>query len=209
VRAGSGLREEFFVPDQLAAPTIAPAYTFSGNRVRDVVPPPRPPVESRLPMPGSVGPPPRPAALTLAVRLWALVVVAGLVALIVSALDLAALRHELLVAARIDDRDAAEHLLADGVVVLMTTVALTCDAALLLTVWGLRLAGRRRYGAVGVMVPTALLTLVAVGVAQALVAGGATGLDRAAFLVQAGLVLPATAALLARSSRAWLRADPG
>ena len=194
------------MPDQLIAPT-APVYAFTGNRVRDVGPPPRPPVACRLPTPGSVGPPPRPALLTVAVRLWALVIVAGLVALIVSAIDLEALRHDLLVDARIDDRTAADHLLADGVVVLMTSIALACDALLLLAVWGLRLIGRRSYGAVRVLVPTAALSLVAAAVAQAFVAGGATQVDRWAFVVQAGLLVLATAALLTRSSRAWLRAD--
>ena len=194
------------MPDQLTAPT-APVYTFTGNRVRDVVPPPRPPVASRLPTPGSVGPPPRPALLTVAVRLWALVIVAGLVALIVSAIDLEALRHGLLVDARIDDRTAADHLLSDGVVVLMTTIALACDALLLLAVWGLRLISRRSDLAVRVLVPTAALSLVAAAIAQAFVAGGATEVDRMAFVVQAGLLVLATAALLTRSSRAWLRAD--
>jgi hypothetical protein len=194
------------LPDQLTAPT-APVYAFTGNRVRDVVPPPRPPVASRLPTPGSVGPPPRPALLTVAVRLWALVIVAGLVALIVSAIDLEALRHDLLVDARIDDRTAADHLLSDGVVVLMTTIALACDALLLLAVWGLRLISRRSDLAVRVLVPTAALSLVAAAIAQAFVAGGATEVDRMAFVVQAGLLVLATAALLSRSSRAWLRAD--
>lgn len=194
------------MPDQLTAPT-APVYAFTGNRVRDVAPPPRPPVASRLPTPGSVGPPPRPALLTVAVRLWALVIVAGLVALIASAIDLEALRHDLLVDARIDDRTAADHLLSDGVVVLMTSIALACDALLLLAVWGLRLISRRSYGAVRVLVPTAALSLVAAAVAQAFVAGGATEVDRMAFVVQAGLLVLATAALLTRSSRAWLRAD--
>ena len=195
------------MPDQVIAPA-APVHTFSGNVVRDTAPPPRPPVESRLPLPGSVSAPPRPRALTAAVRLWALVLVAGLVALVVSAIDLQALRHGLLVDARIDDRSASDYLLVNSVVVLMSTVALVCDALLLLTVWGLRLAGRRRHGAIQVLVATALLTLLAVAVAQGLVAGGATDLDRTAFLVQAALILPATAALLAPSSRAWLRADP-
>jgi hypothetical protein len=203
---GSGLREELQVPDQVIAPA-APVHTFSGNFVRDAAPPPRPPVESRLPLPGSVAAPPRPVALTAAVRLWALVLVAGLVALVVSAIDLQALQHELLVDARIDDRAAAEPLLLNSVVVLMSGVALVCDALLLLTVWGLRLAARRSHGAIHVLVATALLTLLAVAVAQGLVAGGATDLDRTAFLVQAGLILPATVALLAPSSRAWLRAD--
>jgi hypothetical protein len=203
---GSGLREESQVPDQLIArPTKA--YTFTGNGVRDVVPPPRPPVTSRLPLPGSVGPPPRPLLLTVAVRLWALVLVAGIVALIVSAVDLESLRHDLLVQARIDDRAAAEHLLVDSVIVLMTSVALTCDALLLLAVWGLRLISRRSYLAVRVLVVTAVLALIACAVAQAFVAGGATQVDRMAFVVQAGLVVLATAALLTRSSRAWLRAD--
>jgi hypothetical protein len=145
--------------------------------------------------------------LTVAVRLWALVLVAGLVALVVSAIDLEALRHDLLVDARIDDRDAADHLLLDSVIVLMTTTALICDALLLLAVWGLRLVGLRSYGAVRVLVPTALLALGAVAVAQGFVAGGATEVDRLAFLVQGGLLVLATAALLTRSSRAWLRAD--
>lgn len=194
------------MPDQLIAPTTR-VHTFSGNSVRDAGPPPRPPVASRLPVPGSVGPPPRPFMLTVAVRLWALVLVAGLVALIVSAVDLEALRHDLLVDARIDDRDAAEHLLRDSVIVLMTTIALVCDALLLLAVWGLRLVSRRSRGAVLVLVSTAVLALAAVAVAQSLVAGGATELDRMAFLVQGGLVLLATGALLTRRSRAWLRAD--
>ena len=194
------------MPDQLIAPT-RPAFEFSGNRVRDVAPPPRPPVASRLPVPGSVAPPPRPTLLTVAVRLWALALVAGLVALTVSAIDLEALQHGLLVEARIDDRDAADHLLSDSVILLMTTIALACDALLLLAVWGLRLVGRRSYGAVRVLVPTAALALIAAAVAQAFVAGGATEIDRMAFVVQAGLIVLATAALLTRSSRAWLRAD--
>jgi hypothetical protein len=195
--------------DQLIAPT-ARVHTFSGNRVRDTAPPPRPPVASRLPVPGtSIGPPPRPVALTAAVRLWALVLVAGLVALILSAIDLEALRHDLLVDARIDDRTAEDRLLSQSVLVLMTTMALACDAVLLLVVWGLQLIGRRSYGALRVLVPTAVLALVAVAVAQGLVAGGATQLDRTAFLVQAGLIVLATGALLSRSSRAWLRAGAG
>jgi hypothetical protein len=194
------------VPDQLIVPT-APTYTFSGNRVRDSAPPPRPPVASRLPVPGTTsGPSPRPAALTAAVRLWALVLLAGLVALILSAIDIEGLRHDLLVDARIDDRTAEDSLLFQSVLVLLTTMALVCDALLLLIVWGLRLIGRRSHGALLVLVPTALLALVAVAIAQGLVAGGATQLDRAAFLVQAGLLVLATGALLSRSSRAWLRA---
>lgn len=195
------------MPDQRTAPA-ARIHTFSGNSVRDAIPPPRPPVESRLPMPGSVGQPPRPLALTAAVRLWALVLVFGLVALVVSAIDLERLQHELIVAARIDDREAAEHVLADTAVILIATVALVCDALLLLVVWGLRLIGRRRYGAVRVLVPTAFVTLAVLAVAQGIVAGGATAVDRQAFLVQAGLLLPATALLLTRSSRAWLRGTP-
>jgi hypothetical protein len=193
------------VPDQLIAPPTK-AYSFTGNSVR-VAPPPRPPVASRLPVPGSVGPPLRPAALTVAVRLWALVLVAGIVALVVSAIDLEALRHDLLVEARIDDRSAADHLLSDGVIVLMTSAALACDALLLLAIWGLRLISRRSHLAVRVLVATAGLALIACAVAQAFVAGGATQVDRMAFVVQAGLLVLATAALLTRSSRAWLRAD--
>jgi hypothetical protein len=196
------------VPEQLTAHRASVRHRPE-NRVRDALPPPRPPVTSRLPMPGSVGPPPRPGAMTAAVRLWALVVVAGLVALIVSAIDIQALRAGLLADARIDDRDAAERLLTDGVVVTMTTVALVCDALLLLAVWGLRLAGRRSHAAVRLLVPTAVLTLVVVLIAQSMVAGGATELDRMAFLVQGGLVLPATVALLSRSSRTWLRGTTG
>jgi hypothetical protein len=196
------------VPEQLAAHRASVCHRPE-DRIRNVVPPPRPPVTSRLPMPGSVGPPPRPGAMTAAVRLWALFVVAGLVALIVSAIDIQALRAGLLADARIDDRNAAERLLTDSVVVTMTTVALICDALLLLAVWGLWLVGRRSYAAVRLLVPTAVLTLVVVLVAQSMVAGGATELDRMAFLVQGGLVLPATVALLTRSSRAWLGGTTG
>jgi hypothetical protein len=145
--------------------------------------------------------------LTVAISLWALVLVTGLVALIVSAIDLEALRHDLLVDARIDDREAAEALLHDSVIVLITAVALTCDALLLLAIWGLRLVSQRSYAAVRVLVPTAALALVAAAVAQSFVAGGGTELDRMAFLVQGALILLATGALLTRSSRAWLRAE--
>jgi hypothetical protein len=118
-------------------------------------------------------------------------------------------RHDLLVDARIDDRTAEDRLLSQSVLVLMTTMALACDAVLLLVVWGLQLIGRRSYGALRVLVPTGVLALVAVAIAQGLVAGGATRLDRTAFLVQAGLIVLATGALLSRSSRAWLRAGTG
>jgi hypothetical protein len=89
----------------------------------------------------------------------------------------------------------------------MTSVALTCDALLLLAIWGLRLIGRRSYLAVRVLVCAAGPALIACAVAQGFVAGGATQVDRMAFLVQAGLIVLATPALLSRSSRAWLRAD--
>jgi hypothetical protein len=209
------------VPDQLYAPAASARdgqadavreYRVHGNRVQDtgsrpVLPPPRPPVASRLPTPGSVAPPPRPWILTVALGLWVLFVVAGLVALITSAIDLEDLRRGLLSEAHVDDRDATEQELANGVVVTLATIALLCDAALLLAVWGLRLAARRSTATARVLVVAAVLALPAVGIAQGMVGGGATDLDRQAFLVQAALVLPAMAALLARPSRAWLRRE--
>lgn len=220
------------MPDQLhvasapvrdAPPGPPREYSFSGNRVlgdarvqdgnrvrdggRRGAPPPRPPMASRLPVPGSEPAPPRPAVVTAAAGLWFLAVVAGLVALIVSAVDLAALRTGLLAEARVDDRDASEQELVNGVVLTMATVALVCSVLLLLALLGLRLIDRRRPGAVGTLVATAVLTLLVVGIAQDMVAGGATELDRLSFLAQAALVLPATGVLLVPRARAWLHGE--
>ena len=155
-------------------------------------------------MPGTLAPPPRPHVMTAVIGLWSLVIVAGLVALLTSAIDVEALRTSLISEAHLDDRDATEQELVNGVVVTMTTVALLCDAVLLLALWGVRMVWRRRPGAVRVLVITTVLTLLVVGIAQGMVAGGATDVDRRAFLVQLALLLPAVALLLSRRSRAWL-----
>jgi hypothetical protein len=161
-------------------------------------------VASRLPLPGSLAPPPRPHVMTAVIALWSLVIVAGLVALLTSAIDAEALRTGLLSEAHLDDRDATAQELNNGVVVTMTTVALLCDAVLLLALWGVRMVWRRRPGAVRVLLVTTVLTLLVVGIAQGMVAGGDTEVDRRAFLVQLALLLPALGLLLSRRSRAWL-----
>lgn len=155
-------------------------------------------------MPGTLAPPPRPHVMTAVIGLWSLVIVAGLVALLTSAIDVEALRTGLLSEAQNDDRDATAQELVNGVVVTMTAVALLCDALLLFALWGVRLLCRRRPAAVRVLVATTVLTLLVVAIAQGMVAGGATEVDRRAFLVQLALLLPAVGLLLSRRSRAWL-----
>lgn len=185
-----------------------PVRTHPAAPVRAAIPPPRPPVTSALALPGSFVPPPPPRAIRIVTWLWALCVVAGGVALIVSVVDLEGLRAGLLDTARSDDPDAADDLIGDGAVVTMTSIALFCDAMLLLMLWGLRLIGLRKHSALWVLLPVGVLTLIAVDLAQGMVDEGATGIDRLAFLVQGGLVVVATVALLTRPSRAWLRPAP-
>jgi uncharacterized membrane protein len=137
--------------------------------------------------------------------LWALSLVAGVVAVAVAVLDRTGLREGLASAARTEDPEVIEPMIQNGVTLVMAGVALLCAGLLFATFCCLRLVVRRSSAARWVLLGTAAITLFAVDLAQGMVGNGATTLDRLAFLTQGGLIVPAALALLAPSSRAWLR----
>jgi hypothetical protein len=127
------------------------------------------------------------------------------VAVAVSVIDRDRLHTALVDSARADDPAAAENILQNGATLAMAGMALLCAGLLFVTFCALRLSVRRRSGARWALLASGVATLVAADGAQGMVHGGATDLDRMAFLVQAGLIVLAGATLLTRSSRDWLR----
>jgi hypothetical protein len=91
--------------------------------------------------------------------------------------------------------------------VTVISLALLSGVLLIATLWSVALVRRRRPAARWVLLVTGALTLIAVDVNQGVAAGGATDVDRVAFLVQGGLVVLAGILLLAPQSTRWLHAD--
>lgn len=178
---------------------------ITGNVVQQL-PPPRPATTSALRPPVGSSAPPRPRTVHAAVVLWWAAALAVAVGLGAALLDLAALEARL--GATATGQDPAE-LVADGV---RATVAVVLGSVALLTalalVW-VRQVGRRRGRARWGLLLTALPLLLALDVAQSVVAGDAD-LDRFALLAAGALAVAGLVPLLTRSARAWFGGEaPG
>ncbi|TFV54061.1 hypothetical protein E4P41_19925 [Geodermatophilus sp. DF01-2] len=176
---------------------------MTGNSAEDL-PPARPAVTSDLAPPVARGLPPRPATVRATAALWWTGCVAAITGLTAALFDGGALRTRLAAIAAGEDPTAPADLIADGV---QATIALVLGgvAALIAVslVW-VALLLRRRAWARWALLVTALPTLLALDVAQAVVAGDAD-LDRMALLAAAGAFVLALVPLLSRSARAWFR----
>ena len=164
-------------------------------------PPPRPAVTSDLAPPVARTRPPRPATVRAAVALWCAGCLAAVTGLSAALLDLGALRDRLAALATAEDPAATPDLVADGVqatiALVLGTVAALVAVSLLWTALLLRGRGWARWA----LLLTAVPAVLALDVAQSVVAGGAD-LDRWALLAAAGSFVVALVPLLSSSARA-------
>lgn len=164
-------------------------------------PPPRPAVTSDLAPPVARTRPPRPASVRAAVALWCAGCLVAITGLSAALLDLGALRDRLAALATAEDPAAPPDLVADGVqatlVLVLGGVAALVAVSLLWTALLVRGRGWARWA----LLLTAVPAVATLGVAQAVVAGGAD-LDRWALLAAAGLCVLALVPLLDRRARA-------
>lgn len=164
-------------------------------------PPPRPAVTSDLAPPVARARLPRPATVRATAALWWAGSLAAATGLSAALLDLGALRDRLAALATAEDPAAPPDLVADGVqatlVLVLGGVAALVAVSLLWTALLVRGRGWARWA----LLLTAVPAVAALGVAQAVVAGGAD-LDRWALLAAAGLCVLALVALLDRRARA-------
>jgi hypothetical protein len=167
-------------------------------------PPARPAVSSDLAPPLPRTRPSRPATVRATAALWWAGCLAAATGISAALLDLGALRDRLAALATAEDPAAPADLVAEGV---RATIALVLGGVAALVavslVWTALLV-RGRGWARWALVLTAVPALLALDVAQTVVAGGAD-LDRWALLAAAGLFVVAPVLLLSRSARAFFR----
>ena len=165
-------------------------------------PPARPALTGTLPPPLPRSRPPRPASVRIFAGLWWAGCLAAVTGICAALLDLGALRDRLAALATAEDPTASTDLVDEGVQATIWLVLGAVGAVVLLSaVWTalvLRGLGWARWALLLTTVPT----IVALDVAQTVVAGG-PDLDRWALVAAAGLFLGAVVPLLSRSARAY------
>ncbi|MGY1681298.1 hypothetical protein [Geodermatophilus sp. SYSU D01176] len=173
---------------------------LTGNTAAEA-PPARPAVTSDLAPPLPRTRPPRPATVRATAALWWAGCLAAATGIPAALLDLGGLRDRLAALATAEDPAVPADLVADGVratiALVLGGVAALVAVSLVWTALLLRGRGWARWA----LLLTALPTVLALDVAQTVVAGGAD-LDRWALLAAAGLFLVALLPLLTRSARA-------
>ena len=174
---------------------------LTGNVAQHPPPPPRPPVTSDLAPPVARTRSPRPASVRAAVALWCAGCLAAVTGLSAALLDLGALRYRLAALATAEDPTAPADLVADGVQATLVLVLGGVAALVAVSLLWTALLRRGRGWARWALLLTAVPAVAALGVAQAVVAGGAD-LDRWALLAAAGLCVLALVPLLGRRARA-------
>ena len=167
-------------------------------------PPARPAVTSDLAPPLPRTRPPLPATVRAATALWWAGCLAAVTGISAALLDLGALRDRLAVLETAEDPAAPADLVADGVRATIALVLGGTGALVLVSLVWTALVLRGRRWARWALVLTAVPTLLALDVAQSVVAGGAD-LDRWALVAAAGLVVLAVVPLLTRSAHAASR----
>jgi hypothetical protein len=197
------------VADPATRTTAPAAHRATGSRRPAAVaparrtPPPRPGLTSDLAPPVRTPEPPRPGAAVVSAVLWFATCAAGGFGVLAAMADGTALRAKLEAAATEADPTASAQLVDDGVDTTVLLVLGTVALLVVVTLAGAALLLREGRWSHPLLLGTGLLTLVAGGVAQSVVAGG-VDLDRIGFLVQLGLAVPALVTLFLRSNRAWL-----
>jgi hypothetical protein len=197
------------VADPATRTTAPAAHRATGSRRPATVaparrtPPPRPGLTSDLAPPVRTPEPPRPGAAVVSAVLWFATCAAGGFGVLAAMADGTALRAKLEAAATEADPTASAQLVDDGVDTTVLLVLGTVALLVVVTLAGAALLLRKGRWCRPLLLGTGLLTLVAGGVAQSVVAGG-VDLDRIGFLVQLGLAVPALVTLFLRSNRAWL-----
>jgi hypothetical protein len=167
-------------------------------------PPPRPRVTSDLAPPRPDDRPPRPGSMGVASSFWTASFVVALMAFIAAYTDRATVRDRLAAAAVAEDATIAPDVLRDGVSLTMATVLVANVLLLLLAGLCLVLVLRGRPAARWLLVVLGLLIVLAIDFDQSFVTGG-SDVDRLLLLIEAGLVVVGTVALLTRSSGEWIR----
>ena len=190
------------------APTTAqrplPRRVVLTGNVAAPPPPARPAVTSDLAPPRPRTRPPLPATVRAATTLWWAGCLAAVTGISAALLDLGALRDRLAVLATAEDPAAPADLVADGVRATIALVLGGVGALVLVSLVWTALVLRGRRWARWALLATAVPVLLALDVAQNVVAGGAD-LDRWALVAAAGLVVLAVVPLLTRSAHAASR----
>ncbi|MGY1690192.1 hypothetical protein [Geodermatophilus sp. SYSU D01105] len=179
---------------------------LTGNVVQQLPPPPppRPATTSDLAPPIGRPRPAAPGTVRATAALWWAGCVAALTGLGAALLDSEALRARLTETATAADPAASADLVADGVRATMVLVLASVAALVALSLLWVGLLLRARTWARWALVVTAAPLLLALDVAQSVVAGDADT-DRLALVLAAGLFVVALVPLLSRSARAFCR----
>ncbi len=187
---------------QPAAHRPLPRRVVLTGNVAQQLPPPRPALTSDLAPPVARTPAPRPASVRLTAALWWAGCLAAVTGLTSALLDLGPLRDRLAALATAEDPAAPADLVADGVAATVALVLGGVAALVAVSLVWTALVLRGRGWARWALLLTAVPAVLALDVAQTLVAGGAD-LDRWAFVAAAGLFVVAVVPLLSRSARAF------
>jgi hypothetical protein len=179
---------------------------LTGNVVAPLPPPPppRPATTSDIAPPIGRPRPEVPGTVRATAALWWAGCLAALTGLGAALLDSEALRARLTETATAADPTAAADLVADGVRATMALVLAGVAVLVAVSLVWVGLLLRARSWARWALVATAVPTLLALDVAQSVVAGGGDT-DRLALVVAAGLFVVALVPLLSRSARAFAR----
>jgi hypothetical protein len=176
---------------------------LTGNVVAQP-PPPRPAVTSDIALPISRPERVVPASVRTTAGLWWAGCAAVLVGLVAGFLDRATLEARLTATATADDPTAPADLVADGVRATMAVVAGSVTVLVLVATIFLVLVLRGRAWARWALLVATLPTLLALDIAQSVVAGG-SDVDRWALIAAAGAFVLALLPLLSRSARDFAR----
>jgi hypothetical protein len=179
---------------------------LTGNVVAQLPPPPppRPATTSDIAPPIGRVQPEVPGTVRATAALWWAGCLAALTGLGAALLDSEALRARLTETATAADPAASADLVADGVRATMVLVLASVAALVAVSLVWVALLLRARSWARWALLLTAAPTLLALDVAQSVVAGDADT-DRLALVVAAGLFVVALVPLLSRSARAFAR----
>lgn len=191
-------------PGRPAAQRSLPRRVVLTGNVAAPPPPARPAVTSDLTPPLPRSRPASPATVRTAAALWCAAGLAAITGIAAALLDLGALRDRLAALATADDPGASTDLVADGVRATIVLVLGGAGALVAVCLVWTALVLRGRGWARWALVLTAVPTVAALGVAQAVVSGGAD-LDRWALVAAAGLCVAAVVPLLGRSARTAVR----
>ncbi|NEK60123.1 hypothetical protein GCU56_19890 [Geodermatophilus sabuli] len=181
-----------------------PRRTVMTGNVAAQLPPPRPAVTSDIALPIGRTPRVAPASVRAAAGLWWTGCAAVVVGIVAAFLDRAALEARLSATATADDPTASAELVADGVRATMAVVAGSVTVLVLVSTVFLLLVVRGRSWARWALLVAVLPTVLALDIAQSVVAGG-SDVDRWALVAGAGAFVVALLPLLARSARHFAR----